>query len=139
MFIISSNLTINALQYPPGGRFGGLWPDAVDSLRTKSQQEDEDYCDQEAGEQQGGHDDDLLLVHSDLCEQERTQPSLSLSMSEAQCSCARLSTLLLLNGYETCSVSPYKNLPHIVSPCWQRLSASDNDDILSEVKKKIYD
>lgn len=126
-----SNLTINAVQYPPGGRFGGLWPDAVDSLGTKSQQEDEDDCDQEAGEQQGGHDDDLLLVHSDLCEQERTQSSPSLSTSETQWVCARPSTLLLLNGYETSSVSPYKNLPQSVSPCWQRLSESDNDDILS--------
>lgn len=60
------HLTIDALQYPPGCHLRGLWPDAVDSLGAKSQEEDEDYCDQEAGEQQSGHDDDFLLVHPDL-------------------------------------------------------------------------
>lgn len=60
-------LTINAMEHSPGGRFLGLWTDAIDFLRAIAQQENEDYSDQEAGQQQDGHDDDLLLVHTDLC------------------------------------------------------------------------
>lgn len=61
------------MQHPPGGRLGRLRTDAVDSLRTEAEQEDEDQSDEEAGQQEDRHDDHLLLVHTDLCEQEHTQ------------------------------------------------------------------
>lgn len=87
----SYQLTIDPLQNPPGFHLGGLWPDAVDSLWAKSQEEDEDYCDQEAGEQQSGHDDDLLLVHPDLW-QAATTGTIVTHTSGVQSSYARLST-----------------------------------------------
>jgi len=64
-------LTVNAMQGPPGplpgGRLLGLRPDALHLLGAEAQQEDEDQRDQEAGQQQDGHDDHLLLVHANLC------------------------------------------------------------------------
>lgn len=60
-------LTIDAVQRPPGGRFGGLRLQAVDFFRTEAQEQNEDEGDQKAGQQQGGHHDHLLLVHTDLC------------------------------------------------------------------------
>lgn len=35
------------------------------------------------------------------------------------------------------SISSDKNSPQIVSPCWQRKSASDAEDILAHVKKRL--
>lgn len=89
--LFNGQLTVDPLQYPPGCHLGGLWPDAVDSLRAKSQEEDEDYCDQEGGEQQSGHNDDLLLVHPDLW-QAATTGTIFTHTSGMQSVCARLST-----------------------------------------------
>lgn len=60
-------LTVDAVQHPPVGRLGGLGADAVDLFGAEAQQQNEDEGDQEAGQQQDGHHDDLLLVHADLC------------------------------------------------------------------------
>lgn len=71
-------LTVDAVQRPPGGRFGGLRSDAVDLFGTEAQEQDEDEGDEEAGQQQDGHHDDLLLVHTDLCRADRGVTSVSL-------------------------------------------------------------
>ena len=79
-----SPLTINALQRAPGplsvGRLLGLGLDALYLLRAETQQQDKDQRDQEAGQQQYGHHDDLLLIHTDLCSGKReTRTTLELS------------------------------------------------------------
>lgn len=65
------------MQHSPGGWFWPGWADAIDFLRAETQQENEDYSDQEAGQQQDGHDDDLLLINTDLCKHDQNQSSWS--------------------------------------------------------------
>ena len=72
------------MQRAPGplsvGRLLGLGLDAVHLLWAEAQQHDEDQRDQEAGQQQDGHHDHLLLIHTDLCGREReTRTRLRLS------------------------------------------------------------
>lgn len=61
--------TIDAVQHPPGVGLLGTGSESVHLLWAEVEQQDEDQRDREAGEQEDGHHDDLLLVHTDLCTQ----------------------------------------------------------------------